>query len=131
MGQLSVVMGGPLLKWSARSQGPEQVRARVTSHYRLCENRKCKCWVSHCWTGVRRRQQTLLMGLTCSVEKPRAGALPRVVKAMLTQPEADSLNLMAITETEALWEKESQHSALAPAGLLPSQSWDERGALCS
>lgn len=95
-----MVMGGPLLKGSARSQGPEQVRARVTSHFRLCENRKCECWVSHCWTEVRRRQQTLLMGLTCSVEEPRAGALPHVVRA--TQREADSLNLMVITET--LWE---------------------------
>lgn len=129
--QPSVVMGGPLLKWSPRRQGPEQVRARVTSHYRLCENRKCKCWVSHCWTEVRRRQQTLLMGLTCSVEKPRAGALPRVVKTMLTQGEADSLNLMSITEIRGSLGGHSQRSTLAPAELLPSQSWDEHGVLCS
>lgn len=56
------------------------------------------------------------MGLTCSVEKPRAGALPRVVKTMLTQREADSLNLMSIMEIEALWED------TASAALLHLQS---------
>lgn len=75
----SLVMGGPLRKWSTRSQSAWASKSRLMSRYGFCENRKCKFWISRRWKEIgrsrnpncRRRQQALLMGLTCNVEKPK------------------------------------------------------------
>lgn len=75
----SLVTGGPLRKWSTRSQSAWASESRLMSRYGFCENRKCKFWISRRWKEIgrsrnpncRRRQQALLMGLMCNVEKPK------------------------------------------------------------